>query len=857
MLILVAGFFGGGIIAGIFTSIVKETPEVTLDDLRPEGFATIIYDSSNKEIARLRGSEANRREIDIDDLPAYVGQAFIAIEDERFYEHSGIDLKSIARAFVVNIKNFGFDQGGSTLTQQVIKNNILTSNKALSRKIQEQYLSISLENRLTKTYGKKQAKDKILEHYLNTINMGSTAFGIQAAAEVYFGKDAKDLTVAEAATLSGITPNPVYLNPRDYPEDNKARKDIIIGKMLEQGYITQADHDAALKEDVYGTIQSVTPPESSSYNSYFVDAVYEQLMEDLVADDKMTKQEASTLIYRGGLKVYTTQDSFAQKVLEETMLDNSLFPEGDFAIQLEYRLSVTHSNGKTEHFSNPRYTKDGSPWGSSLFKSKEEAEAYVTTYRKATLKQTDTILGEAKILTPQPQASMVISDYRTGEVKALVGGRGEKTGNRTFNRATDKRALRQPGSTFKMLTAFGPAIDMGLATPSTVIDDLPLSIPLDKKNSYEPNNWYHGPRFKYWYEGLSSIRKGAYRSMNILAIKTLQMVGLENAYDYLIKFGFTSLNREQDQVYSMGLGGQANGVTALELNAAYGSIANGGLYKQPILYYKVIDKNNNVLLENKSEEHRVLKETSAYLITNMMESVVTHPRGTGGRTAFKNYKMPVAGKTGTTQKSKDLWFAGYTPYYAGTIWTGYDLGQTMGNGSFHAIIWRTVMEKIHATKQLPYKEFNVPSNIVTKEICMDSGHLPTDLCKKDPRGSRVITEYFVKGTEPTKECEVHYEVEICKDSSLLASPSCPTESREMKVFIKRPEGKELDLTQFDATTLNRIADYRYEMPPALIGEYHQEPHPEQSPTIPVVGDPDTTVEPTDSVDPGTLEIPVP
>lgn len=853
-LLLIAGFFVGGAIAGLLTSIINATPDVDLSQLRPEGYASVIYDAAGNEIATLNGVEANRFEVDIDDLPAYVGQAYVAIEDERFFEHNGIDLKAILRAFKVNIAQGNFSQGGSTLTQQVIKNNVLTSEKKLARKVQEQYLAISLENRLVKRYGKKGAKRQILEKYLNTINMGKGAYGIQSAAERYFNKNASELSIAESAVLSAITPNPSNLNPVADPEANKKRQVVILKKMWEQGYITEMQYKDALAEDVYGLIKTVAKEFSTSVNSYFVDAVINEVVADLVKEKNLTKTKAFDLLYRGGLRVYTTQDTTIQKTLEKAMLDEANFPEEDFAIRLEYALSVEHADGTVQHFSNP--IKPKNPWGTSLFKTKEEADAYIKAFKAEKVKSTDKIIGERPIYIPQPQAAMVITDWQTGEIRGLVGGRGEKKFNRSLNRAIDPKTARQPGSTFKVLASFAPAIDTGKATASSIYDDIPLSIDIGYGKTYEPNNWYRNNRHQYWFKGLSSVRRGIAYSMNIVTIKTLQDVGLDTGFEYLKKFGFTTLispednSQKNDKGYPMALGGLTYGVTPVELNAAYGSIANGGIYQAPILYRKVT-QNGNLLLEKKSESHRTLKETSASIVTDMLRTAVSGPEATGRRTAFKDYKMPVAGKTGTTQYNDNLLYAGFTPYYAATVWVGYDLPTYMKNGVFHVNLWRKVMESIHTQKQLPYKKFKLADGLISREICRDSGQLATNACKNDPRGNRVYTEIYTRGTEPTKECTVHYEVELCKDSGLLASPTCPVDSREKKVFIKRPEGKELALEKLDEAMLKRIEDYQYQIPAALIGEYHQEPHVKELPPVPgnlnLIGENGTQLDPSTPV----------
>lgn len=810
---LIIAFTVAGAAFGLVTSILKSTDPIDETQISPEGYATIIYDDNDNEIAQLKGAEANRIEVDIDDIPDHLKYAFIAIEDERFYKHSGIDLKSIMRAFVVNIKTRSLSEGGSTLTQQLIKNNVLTSNKNFVRKIQEQYLALNLEKKLSDKYGKKEAKDIILANYLNTINMGSGTFGIGTAAKKYFDKDASQLTIAESAVLSAITPNPGLYNPIENPEKNKKRQVMIIGKLYEQGYITKEQYDQALEEDVYSNIAAISSSineRKTSYNSYYVDAVIEQVLDGLM-DLGYNETQASNMLYRGGLSIYTNQDTEIQKILEDTFLTEELYPEADFAVQLDYRLSVEHSDGTQEHFWNPVYPND--PWGTSLFKTKEEAEAYASQFKEEKMQPGDKIIAQNTFLIPQPQAAMVIMDHHTGEVKALVGGRGEKIANRTLNRAYDTNAARHPGSVFKVLAAFGPALDTAGYTPATIVDDVPFTV-----DKYSPRNWYANSNNKYWYRGLSTIRDGIRDSMNIVAVKTVVDIGIPTAYDYLTSFGFTTLS-DEDKYPPIALGGLYKGVTPLELNAAFSAIANNGVYIEPTLYSRVLDQKGDTLFVKEPESHTVIKETTAFLLTDMMEDVVT--KGTGWRAKFDNVKMPIAGKTGTSSDSKDLTFSAYTPYYSASIWTGYDLPTPLRHQSYHLTLWKTAMEKIHETKGLEYKSFETPSGIVQRDICVESGKLATELCEKDPRGSRVITEYFVSGTEPTEPCDVHFEEKICTESGLFATEYCPEDTVEMKVFIKRPEDMALDYDKLDQATLNKIEDYQYMLPPSMEGEYCQ------------------------------------
>lgn len=800
ILVLVVGLASG---LGIAKAIIDAAPPLDLNEVIPEGYATMLYDQNGNEVQKLYGQDANRIYADLDQIPKYMQDAVIAVEDERFWKHNGIDLQGILRAIFNNIKEGDITaSGASTLTQQVIKNNMLSTQKKFERKIQEQYLAVQLE--------KKMNKEKILEIYLNTAPFGRGTLGVQAAANTYFNKDASQLSIAECAVIASITQSPTKYDPVTNPDNNRIRQSIVLQKMLEQNYITQEQYDEAMAEDVYSHIQIVnqTTEQQSSY-SYFVDEVIRSVSNDLQVQKGYTENQALQLLYRGGLSIYITEDTKMQKIVDDVFNDESYFPPENeaYAMKVMYTLSVQTDTGVVNHYKEAE------------FDTKEEAEAYVEQLKSDWTSSGEEVLAEKALYIPQPQSAMVIMDYHTGHVKAITGGRGEKIGNRTFDRAT--QAKRQPGSTFKVLAAYLPAIDTGGYTLATVIDDVPFSVSLTNGKTYQPTNWYRNQTYDY--RGLTTVRVAIRDSMNVCAVKTISDIGVDTSFDYLLHLGFTTLvDREEingqiftDKTLSLPLGGITNGVTPLELNAAYGAIANDGVYIEPIFYTKVLSHDNSILLNKEPKTHTVMKETTSYLLTSAMESVINS--GTGMLARFKNVKMPIAGKTGTTSDDVDLLLSAFTPYYVATVWMGYDEPKQMTySKSYHAIIWRDVMEKIH--EDLPYKDFDVPSGIVTANVCKDSGKLPVPgLCDEDPRGSQVITEYFATGTVPTESCDVHIKATICKDSGLFATEYCPVDSKVDKIFIVRPVP--LIPENWDPAHPPRIQDRQYELPASMIGEY--------------------------------------
>ena len=770
--ILAIGVIGASAGIGVFKGIIDTAPSIENIDVTPTGFSTFVYDLEGNQIGKLIAQDSNRIPVAKDMIPENLAHAFVAIEDARFYEHNGIDIKGIIRAAYVGVSNgFRFTEGASTITQQLLKNNVFTNwtkedgfMDKIKRKIQEQYLAIEL----TKT----MSKDDVLVNYMNTINLGQNTLGVQAASLRYFNKSVNTLTLSECAVIAGITQNPSKFNPISHPDNNAQRREKVLNDMLEQGYITQTEYDEAMADDVYSRIQIVNAEvEEDSVNTYFVDALTDDIMEDLMATGNYTETQAYTLLYSGGLKIYATQDPHVQEICDEAFSNEENYPEGT-RWQLSYELTTQDSNGNFKNYSTEMYRQYFKEMDSSfnlLYSSQEAAYDAIEQYKAAVMEPGEEVYGENITLTPQPQVSIVIEDQSTGYVVAMVGGRGQKEASRTLNRATDSK--RQPGSTFKIVAVYAPALDSAGLTLATVMNDAPFNY----ANGRPVNNWWGSE-----YRGLNSLRTGIAQSMNIIAVKTLTQITPQLGFDYLKNFGFTTLVEREEitvggktQVFSdiqqsLALGGITKGVTNEELTAAYASIANGGTYIKPKLYTKVLDHDGNVILDNTAPQSRqVIKETTAWLLTDAMVDVVTS--GTGASVNFGN--MAIAGKTGTTSDYNDVWFSGYTPYYTASVWTGYDNNAKLqkGNGERNLAkkLWRAVMSKVH--EDLPSQSFQVPSGIVTATVCSQSGKLPIPgLCD-----GTLKTEYFAEGTVPTESCDVHYQGMVCPYSNLPACDTCP------------------------------------------------------------------------------------
>lgn len=769
---------------GMLKGILDDAPPINPEALIPQGYQTTIYDQDGHVLTVLANFDSNREYVYFQDIPTDVVNAFIAIEDQRFWEHKGIDVHGIFRAFVQGLQSGGFDQGASTLTQQLIKNQIFnvglnesTFLDRFERKVQEQYLAIEIE--------KKLDKENIVEYYLNTIYLSQGRYGVETAAEYYFGKKLDQLSISECAVLAAIPKNPSAFDPILYPEDNAERRLLVLNKMLDLGYITQAQYDIALTDDVYTRIADRETSRNNSktkVNSYYIDEVINQLEDDFMAMG-YTKAEADYMIYSGGLDVKICLDENIQAICDEVLNDPNNYPAERFL--LNYALTLVDKDGETHNYSENMmetwfHEEKGQTGFNRIFSDPDAARAAADEYKAAMIDETGyKELAESYNLVVQPQISFTLIDQETGQVKAIVGGRGEKKENRSLNRASE--STRQPGSTFKVLAAFLPGIDgcgMGLGT--TYVDE-----PYVYENGTPLRNWYGEA-----YRGPQSIRQAIVSSLNIIAVKTITDVTPQLAYEYLLKLGFTTLVErrttssgkiESDINQSLALGGLTDGITNLEITAAYAAIANEGNYIKPIFYTEVYDHDGNLIIDNrKPEETQVISPQAAWLLTDAMHSCATYGTGSSANPWNGIY---VAGKTGTTSSNFDYWFCGYTPYYTASIWIGYDRNINFSNSDYHKAMWRKIMAAIcELEEQDTSKTFERPDGIVSATVCADTGLLPVS-----GQCSRTISELYVAGTVPTKYCEGVKEIEICNESHLKATEFCPETTKY--TFVIDDNGK--------------------------------------------------------------------
>ena len=766
---------------GAFRGIIDNAPDANDIDISPLGYATFLYDGDGNQLRKLTAPSSNRLPVSIDQIPLDLQHAVVAIEDERFYEHNGIDVRGILRAFVKNITSGDLSEGASTITQQLLKNNVFTNwtqestwLERFTRKIQEQYLAVQLE--------KKVSKNWIMENYLNAINLGQNTLGVAVASERYFGKDVSELTLSECAVLAAITQNPSRFNPISNPEKNAERRMKVLNNMLDQGFISQSEYDEAVADNVYDRIQLVNVElQDNGINSYFIDELTDQVIRDLVEQKGYTETQAYKTLYQSGLTIYSTQDMDIQNIADEEVNNQDNYTSSP-KVSFSYRVSIRSTDGSVKNYSEQTMlsyykNKDNPNFKSTNysinFASEEDADAAIEQYKADIMQEGDEIVdgSETVIYTLQPQASLTVIDQSTGEVKAIVGGRGDKTASKTLNRATD--TTRQPGSTFKILAAYSAALDAGGLTLASVQDDAPYT--------YAGANGKSVNNYDRRYRGFTTLREAITDSINIVTVKTLAQAGVSLGWQYVQEYGFTTVD-SRDMNEALALGGITQGVSNLELTAAYAAIANQGTYIKPKFYTKILDHDGNVLIDNTTpESHTVIKDTTAWLLTSAMEDVMTSGTGTS---AYFGSSMAQAGKSGTTTSSRDALFAGYTPYYTCAVWGGYD-DNAMQKGSdtnYPKRIWKAVMKRIH--ENLAYKDFTKPSGIVAVAVCKESGKLPIEgVCDHDPRGNCVITEYFAQGTEPTEYCDHHTVANICTASNMLAGSYCPAETVTTGVYV--------------------------------------------------------------------------
>ena len=784
---LILCFAGFAIGIGFVRGAIDAAPSLDILDVQPQGYASQIYDADGNLMQTLVMEGSNREEVCFDQLPDDLVNAFIAIEDSRFSEHNGIDLKGILRAAYVGITSGRFSEGASTITQQLIKNNVLQGGyetsmaDKLRRKIQEQFLAVKLEDQL-------DSKETILEYYLNTINLGGNCLGVQTAAHRYFGKNVWELTLSECTVLAATTSNPSRYNPLTHPKENAVRRKIVLEKMYEQNFITYDQKNDALDDDVYSRIQTVDNATSgSTVFSYFTDAVYNQVCDDLQSKLGYSASQSYKLLYSGGLQIYSTMDPSIQAIVDEEInnADNYISSTGSRLLEysLNYALTVCHADGSESTYTendliNYFQSEKKQATFANIYASKEDIYRSVREFKASLLISGDSVTNETITPILEPQESVVVMNQSNGHVAAISGGRGEKEGSLTLNRAL--HCHRQPGSASMIISTFAPAIDSCGATLASTYYDAPYS-----SGNQQVLNWWGNP-----YLGYNNIRQAITYSMNVIGARCLtSLVSDSTAYDYLELFGLGDASG-QEISFSLANTNSSYTVTNEMLTAAFASIANDGIYQKPTYYTKVLDRQGNILLESVPSQTRIIKSSSAALLTSAMEDVISSDSSyyyqygiTPTGKLCQVDSMTLAGKSGTTTSGSDVWFIGYSPYYTCGIWSGYDDSKVLSTGTeYHKTIWQKIMARIHT--DLDNKDFVFTDELESAKICSKSGLLAVDgVCNSSSSNACVYTEYFAPGTAPTSYCDRHYALRICTESGKSATKYCPGDSVVQRVYL--------------------------------------------------------------------------
>ena len=734
-----------GAVVGIAKAFVDTAPTLDLAALDAQDKTSFIYDSQGNLITDYKGTE-DRIMVSIDEIPEMLQNAFIAVEDARFYEHNGVDVKRIVGALVANFTS-GSTQGGSTITQQLIKQTVLSSEQSYKRKLQEAYLAMELETRYT--------KKQILESYLNTIFLGGSYYGVRVAAYGYFGKSLDQLTLRECAMLAGLTRSPNYYNPRSNfytrntegsstPDITNNRTDYVLRQMRENGLITAQQYNAALDRSTASVLEK-SPASTDMYAyphyvEYAISDVVDTFLDlNGLEDTSANRYAMENKLRTGGYSVYLCLDAEIQEIVEDTLANWSNYP----------RLRDPSDKVYQSRNSDGTYTE-----------------------------------------IEQPQAAACVFDYRTGELKAIVGGRYKPTTRKTLNRAS---GMTMPvGSSIKPLTVYAPAIDLG-ASPASIAYNMPVPISGWKDSSGKdswPKNYGGGG-----YKGPQSFRSALRNSYNTAAAQILMTyVGVSRSVEYLHLMGIPDKNINADP-FGLALG--SSGLTPVQMAVAFGTIANKGVYQQPLSFSRIVDSNGNVVVDmhQQQDRHQVFKPSTAYLVVDMLKEAVQS--GTG--TKAKISSQVVAGKTGTNSDSKGVFFAGMTGWYSGSVWIGHDnykaLSSKATGGNAAAPLWQSFMEKIHKAKNLDSREIidGTPSdyNLVRVTTCGVSGQLATDACYNDVNGYKTITDYWSADSVPTAYCSMHKSVSVCTESGLLATDYCPSYSVETRGIVLIPRGHPL------------------------------------------------------------------
>ncbi|MBR3504839.1 MAG: transglycosylase domain-containing protein [Clostridia bacterium] len=737
---LLVGVALTGLVVGAAKAWVETMPSLDISAFDEQAQTSYIYDKNGDLITDFKGYE-NRVEVDYDELPEYLVKAVVAVEDQRFWEHNGIDVRRLAGVIVGSLTNSESLQGGSTITQQLIKNTILSSEQTIKRKIQEIYLAIELEQQIS--------KQEILAEYLNVVYMGGSNYGVKVAAQDYFGKELKDLTLRECAALARVVRNPGKYNPRanyytrNMPQTIEDGCDYVLKQMYEQGLINKSEYNQALVERLnviqYAANSNTEVLDNLYYVEYAIyDVVTKMLRVENLEDNRTNRSRMETKLRTGGYRIYTALDPGLQDSVQRVVTNWDMYPRMRSSADNVYRAS----------------------------------------------------LGNGEYLEKvQPQAAVTIIDWRTGELQAIVGGRSTPTGWKQTHLAYGKTNM-PVGSSLKPLSVYGPALDLGNSPGSPVLN-LPIQIAgWDSETGY-PTNYEGGG-----YSGVETLRVAINRSHNTAAAQALMTyVGIENSIEYLKRLGITTATPT-----GSGLALGTSGISTIEMAAGFAAVANGGVYLEPVAFSKVCRSDGSVYIDAYDEQitRRAFRESTAWMLVDMLIGCCSmNVEGSTGKQAnFGGFT--VAGKTGTNSDYRGVFFTGMTGYLAGAVWIGSEdykpLVTGASGGSYAAPLWAAIMERAHQylgyTVDQPIRTHSAAElGLFQVEVCGVSGMAPTDACRQDINNYPTNTDYFASGTEPVLACNMHRMVRLCTISKRLPTSSCRSTAYYGVIYL--PEGHPL------------------------------------------------------------------
>ncbi len=662
----IPGLFLFGVALVIF--IIASAEPIDVENLSLDLTSSIYYTDKNGDVVeyeKISGAQ-NRFWVEYAKVPQYMKDAFVSIEDERFYSHNGFDIKRTFKAVLDYFSQGSGAQGGSTITQQLVKNITGNNDRSPVRKIQEIWLAYQLEQDLT--------KEQILELYMNTIYLAQGVNGVQTASRLYFDKDVSELTLAECASIAGITQYPSYYDPFIHPDNNKEKQELVLSKMLELGKITQEEYDQAVAEEL--NFKKGNMKTSAANQSYMTEAIIEDAVHLLMEHQGLSETVATKKIVSGGYQIISTVDPEVQRAIDQVFSNPSNFPKSPY--------------------------------------------------------------------DDYPQGAIVVMDPQTGHIKGMYGGIGEKPGAYSLNRALN--STRQPGSCIKPLGVYAPALEAGLIEPSTVYYDKSVTY-----GNWSPKNYYSG------FKGAMSVQRAVELSVNTIPVQILEDLGVEQSYRVLQDdFHISSLSDSDKVLGALALGGMTNGVSVMEMTAAYATFANNGVYVEPTTILEIRDNHGRTVVTVAPESHIAMSEKTAEQMHQMLLAVVQNGTGTGARISG----VKAGGKTGTTDDDKDRWFVGYTPNYVAAVWYGFDIPKSMsyvsGNPALNA--WKKVMDPI--MKTAPRREYAtytpdvIPSSAMSAQVCTITNMLPAQHCID---AGTVDYASFYEGQIPTEYCteEIH------------------------------------------------------------------------------------------------------